>query len=112
MADEINIRSTEPEVTLPVRLDGLFYRLQVQWNTREGFWSLSISASDGRLLLGHQRITLLVDMLRSHVSEDIPPGALVAVDTSGQDIEPERDDLGNGRVKLVYLSSEEVARAS
>lgn len=112
MALEFTIVNEEPRVTLSARLDGTRYLLDLRWNTREEFWSLALFSDQNDIVMGHQRITLLVDMLRSHASADLPAGALVAVDTSGRDVEPGRYDLSNGRVKLVYLTAEEVANAS
>lgn len=112
MAEEITVLFTEAQGVIPVRLDGRPYRLDLRWNTRYEFWSIALLSSGGDPLMGHQRLTLLVDLLRSHTSTSLPPGALVAVDTSGRNNEPGREDLVNGRVKIVYLTEQEVADAS
>lgn len=92
-----------------VRLDGPEYTLKLQWNTRIGYWSLSLFTADGTPLFEGLRLVVGVNMLRQFVGENFPPGALVAVDTQGKDEDPGRFDLVDNRVQIVYLTAEDVA---
>jgi hypothetical protein len=112
MALEYAISSEEPRLTFSVRWDDARYTVDLRWNTRAEFWSMALLSDTNDLVMGHQRVTLRVDMLRSHVDESLPPGAIVWVDTDGSGTEPGRYDLSNGRVKLIYLTEQEVSDAS
>lgn len=112
MADVIPIRSDRAEDDgIRVRLDGVFYRFRLAWNTRFEYWSIGIRDDSGTPLLDGLRITLGVNMLRQFVGAMYPPGWLVAVDTSGSSTPPGRYDLYNRRVQLVYLPAAEVPDA-
>lgn len=110
MAVYLPITSTAAWIPdLRVLLDGTFYRFDFSWNETEGYWAVTLSQDDASPLFQGLRLTLGVNMLRQFVDEAFPPGALVLVDTSGQGIEPGRDDLSNGRVRVVYRTAAEVA---
>jgi len=111
MAQIIQFPSKKAADELRVRIDGRFFRIGVQWNTRLGFWTRSFWRDDGVALWLGLRFTIGVNWLRSMVGPDYPTGALVAVDTTGKWEAPGRLDLVNGRVQLVHLTAEEVASA-
>jgi hypothetical protein len=112
MAKVLPIRTDDPEDDgLRVRLDGVFYRFRLAWNTRGEYWTISMRDDTGASLIDGLRITLGVNMLRQFRGSMYPPGRLVAVDTSGSSTDPGRHDLYNRRVQIVYLTAAEVADA-
>jgi hypothetical protein len=89
-------------------LEGVTYYFDFQWNFREEAWFMSILDADLDPILSGRRIVLNFPLLRL-VDERRPPGQILALaETGGED--PGYDELGS-RVKLYYLTAEEVAEA-
>lgn len=93
-----------PHYSFRVSLDGGEYTLELHWNGRLEAWFLDITDVDGTVLESGIRVVVGWPLLARAVNEDMPPGQLVAVDTSGQDAEATLNDLG-GRVQLVYTEA-------
>lgn len=88
-----------------VSLDGSTYALRVQWNQREGRWSLDVSDSSGTpivmgiaLVTGWSLLSLVTDARK-------PPGDLVVRRMDGGSGEPGLDELG-AVVDLLYYEAE------
>jgi len=92
----IPLRSGEPSQALTVLLDGVRFRLVLDWNGRIGRWVLGLSHADsGRLLFGGRVLAARSDLLRLYrFSDDCPRGSLVLVDASGAEREPDLTSLG------------------
>lgn len=112
MSDTIAVTDKRAELRIRKRLEGVPYVLHLQWNTRELAWTHGLALDDGTVLWDGAAVRVGHDLWRQHVGATRPPGALVAVDTTGRDLDPGRDDLWNGRVQLVYLTAAEVAAAA
>jgi hypothetical protein len=100
---------------LPARSDAAFYdfevdlderafTIEIRWNARAGGWFLSLYDSAGVPLSMGRRIVLGANLLGHGVDPALPPGTLLAVDTTTQDSDPGRDDLGS-RVLLAYVEA-------
>jgi hypothetical protein len=107
MSQTIPLRSDLQHYDMQVTLDGVIYTLELRWNRREGFWYMSLLLEDGtplvlslKLVLDHPLGCRCRDARR-------PPGALIAVDTSTQHLDPGLSDLGS-RVLLVYFEKVEL----
>jgi hypothetical protein len=87
-------------------LEGRTYSFEFIWNDRSGAWFLTIRDTDGNDLAAGRRVVLGANLLGRSSNAALPPGVLLAVDTSRTDTEAGRDDLG-ARVKIVYIESEE-----
>ncbi len=98
------VDASAPHYDVQVVLEGATYLLELRWNERSTAWSLSISDVAGKLLVAGRRVVLGANLLGRSADARLPPGILVAVDSSGTDQEAGRDDLG-GRVQLVYIES-------
>lgn len=117
MADILNPTWDKPAGFVRRPLDGKPYRILYAYNTREAYWTIGISLDDGTELLRGIALRVGQGLLRkfakliasTKVDEQLPPGEIVAIDTSGQDLDPGRDDLRNGRVQVVYLTKAECA---
>lgn len=85
-------------------LDGDVYSLDIAWNIRGEFWSMTISDSTGNPILAGIKLVGGVDLLQQYVMDNRPPGELNIIDTSGLSANPGRDDLGD-RFILEYTEA-------
>jgi hypothetical protein len=103
----IPLRSDLPYFDLEVELDGVTYGLELRWNTRAEGWFLTIFNPETEEVI-RAGIRVVCDFpLRSYEADRLPPGALVAVDTSGEATDPGYGDLGD-RVQLLYFTAAEL----
>lgn len=102
MIVEIPIRSDLDWYSLTAALDGADYRLAIWWNTRDERWYLSVSESDGTLIVAGVPMVVDYPLLDRFAHEDLPTGVLMALDTSGEGAEAGQEDLGD-RVRLIYV---------
>lgn len=114
------------------KLDGVEYRIQVQWIPESptiprfdesnppppleldepGEWSLTLAQGDGTVLIAGQVLRHGVNVCAGYRGDDRFPGRglgrLLVWDQSGQGRDPGRDDLDPGSpVQLVYLGPDE-----
>ena len=86
-----------------VELEGRAYRLDFRWNTRTEQWVIDVFDGGGASLVTGVRGVINVPLLQKYgLREDLPPGELFLLDSTGQDLEATLNDLGS-RVELVYL---------
>lgn len=90
-----------PDQRLSVQIDELTFTLDLLWNSRVEKWSMSMSDGDGAIFSGHA-LSLDYPVLQAYNDRRSPPGELLLVDTSDQQLEPGLDDLGE-RVLLLYV---------
>jgi hypothetical protein len=96
-----------PFYDFTVALEGRSYAFEIRWNARAGEagqWFITTRDADGVILVAGRAIVLAANLLGAGVSEALPPGTLLAVDTSSADTDPLFDDLGD-RVLLAYVES-------
>lgn len=88
-------------------LDGQNYTLEFEWNRREEAWYMAMLTDQEEPIL--YDIKLVVDFPLGRREQDprMPPGLLLAVDTSGEQLSPAIDDLGT-RVILVYIEESDL----
>lgn len=99
---------TVPHYTQRTVLDGTQYQLEFLFNERDNAWYLSILSEEGDDIAMGLKLVADWPLLRRTQREDAPPGELIALDTTGDGIDPGFDELG-GRVVLFYLDAAEVA---
>lgn len=105
MADlELLTRKDLPAYFYVVTLEGAQYRLDFRYNERMGKWFLKISDPTGVELMGAVPITASCPLFNRFRRANLPPGTLVAFDSSGKNQDPGRFDLGD-RVRLIYQES-------
>lgn len=97
----IPIALADPSFVQETALDGRTYRLLFRWNSREGFWYLTLSDLDDVPIAASLKLVPGAALLR-HVTDfdRRPPGELFMVGTPG------RDTLGTEAV-LTYLDAAE-----
>ena len=111
MALRIGTLTDRLDYVTHVLLEGSEYSFHFRWNDRAEHWTLDILADDetpllcGRLIrIGHPLLSQWKHLTR------LPPGELIAIDNSKRWDPPGRNELGD-RVKLIYLTSEELSAA-
>ncbi len=91
-----------------VPLEGVEYVLDYYWSTRETKWYLAIYNQDNTLLAGWMALNVGVRPLRRfRAQSNIPPGMMIVVDTTGQDLEIQSPDELGARVVLAYITSDD-----
>lgn len=109
----IPLRNDLPSFDLEVVLEGVTYNFFFYWNTREKSWYFNLNTETGDPIITSVRVVLDLPLGRRTANPLRPPGALFAVDTSDQRLDPSWDpelqigDLGD-RVQLMYIESTEM----
>ena len=96
---------TSPRFGFTTELDGVTYGLSFRWNQRVGGWYFDLLDGEGEALLSGLRLAINVAFLarfRAAGRPNLPPGELLALDTSQADEDAAFGDLGQ-RVLLYYL---------
>jgi hypothetical protein len=106
----IPLRVDFPEYDLQVVLDDVTYSLSFRWNGREEAWYMDVRTELEVDIWNGIKIVVGPKLGKRCVDVRFPPGALVAVDTTGSDVGPGLEDLG-GRVQLLYYNEVELAEA-
>lgn len=95
------IDAAAPHYTVDVPLAGTLYRFTVHWNDRGGFWTIDVSLTDDTPIVSSIKIVADWELWGQFPDARLPAGYLMAVDLSGQSLDPAYDDLGS-RVILVF----------
>lgn len=107
MSVTLPLRSDLPHYTFQVELDGASYEFEIRWNDMAAGWIMSIFTSDSQPIVTGLRLVVDWSLAGRYADARLPPGKLIAQDTSGAHADPTRDDLGS-RVILLYFSEAEV----
>jgi len=108
MSLQIPTSQTLPFYSETVLLEGTSYNLFFKWNVRDSAWYMSIQTSNQVDIVDGIKIVCDWGLLRRYRSLAVPPGEIVAVDTTGAGIDPGLNDLGT-RVILTYVTSPELS---
>jgi len=85
-------------------LEGAFYRLLFKYNVRDSSWYFDIANDAGVAQVRGRRVVLGTDILAAWKTyKEVPQGVLSIVDTTGLNVEPTKDTLGDA-VKLEYVT--------
>jgi hypothetical protein len=93
-----------PHFDFSSTLEGKLLTFEFRWNERSGAWFLSLFDDTGAPIFSGRRVVLGADLLGRSADSRLPPGMLIAYDTSGANLEAGRNDLG-GRVKILYVEA-------
>ncbi len=96
----------DPNVHQRTALGGVEYELWWRWNARVGAWYLTVSDSEGKVLIAGRRVNVNLDILGRSRNDADPPGMIWVLDTAEVPKEPGFRDL-NTRVVLVYLAPQD-----
>ena len=104
---DISAGSARPHVIQKFVLDGKLYQLRLDWSQREEKWYMSLYDSADQLLQGRVKVVADFPLTRNCNSDGRPLGALFAIDTSGQGLDPHLRDFETGRVQFWYREASE-----
>jgi hypothetical protein len=110
---QIDTNTAATFFTQIVQLEGVEYLFQFLWSDREACWYLNLSDQDENLLCAGIRIVIGWPLLR-RCQWDLrtPPGLLMCVDMTGQNVEiATATDLGT-RVLMFYTTSDDPSLAA
>ena len=107
MSQVIPIEPGSAFFDLQVELDGELYTLEFRWNVRLGAWFMAVLDAPGENILYAGARLVCNWPLFAYRADRKPPGALVALDTTGECVDPALEDLGV-RVQLVYYTAAEL----
>lgn len=97
-----------PFYAFGVALEGVSYNFTFKWNTRGSLWTFDVADGAGVALVSGRRVVVGLPLLARFKDPRLPPGQLVAFDTTGAGVDPGLADLGT-RVTIVYWTAAEVA---
>jgi len=99
---EIPTRKDLPVYNYTVVLDGVNYLLRYTWNDRMSKWFINVSDAGGTILINNVPLIANWPIIDRFRVSGQPPGSLLVFDTSLQNLDPARFDLGD-RVRMFYL---------
>ncbi len=102
------IRNDLAAYTFQIDLEGTIYTFTFRYNERMDRWLMDIAdANEETIITGIVVLTewLLIDRFKD---DRLPPGNFLAIDESGEQKYPGREDFGQD-VKLFYVESEGAA---
>ena len=89
------------------QLEGVEYLFRFLWSDRESAWYMDLSDQDQDPIAQFVRITVGWPLLRRFRDPRLPPGMLIAIDTTGDNEDVAvPSDLG-ARVLLFYVTSDD-----
>jgi hypothetical protein len=98
-------RTDLPHYEVSVELEGTTYVFEFRWNARASGWFMTIKTQAEEVLVTGRRVVLNSPLLRQYKNRlGLPPGNLLAVDTTGANQEAGLKDLGS-RVLLLYFEA-------
>jgi hypothetical protein len=103
----IPLRTDLPAYTMSVELDGQTYVLQFLWNFEALGWFVSLFDAAGVAIFEGQRFVVDQPLGKRIRDARMPPGVLMAYDTTGKRQDPGLEDLGT-RTTLLYLTAAEI----
>lgn len=112
MATLVIPTSADPFQTFKTRLDGVDYLISLAYNQREDRIYLSLADDEGTPIVSGLKVVANWPLLFRHrYNTAIPPGELMAIDTTSDKSPPSLGELGEGlRVQLTYFDAATMAR--
>lgn len=97
----IPTRTDLEDYEIEVELTAVSFLLRFTWNYREEFWFMTVSDADSNIVAAGIKIVISKPLLLEVPGTAKPDGNLIAIDTSGEDVEAGLNDLGE-RVLLMW----------
>lgn len=101
---ECPTRNDLPSYKYVISLDGTNFTLTFTYNIRMGKWFLNLGDSINTPIVSQVPIVSTWPLFDRFNEEGIPLGTLFAFDSSGQNLDPGRFDLGD-RVRMFYAEA-------
>ncbi len=98
-----------PHSRRSVQLEGVSYLIDLDWNERNEAWFVSVYLDDAgpTPIVQGFRVVIGSPVLRRVRTPPRPPGDILFIDTSGEDLDPGRDDVG-ARVQGLYYERADI----
>ena len=93
------------EILFGATLGGREFDMKLTWLPCQSFWEFEMFSAAGVPLLVGIKVTANIDMLQPYSDSRMPPGLLVAHDTTNKQQDPTRNDWQQ-RHRLVYVDPE------
>lgn len=103
---ELPTRRGLPAYRYRIELDGTTYVLDYVYNERMAKWLVQVEDEEGNVLVAHVPIIVNWPILARFADQAMPDGDIAAYDSSGENQNPGRFDLG-ARVRMVYREAED-----
>lgn len=101
---ECPTRNDLPSYNYVISLDSVNYMLDFKFNSRMQKWFISLSDQFSNQIIAPVPIVSTWGLFDRFVGNSVPAGTLFAFDSSGQNLDPGRYDLGD-RVRLFYAEA-------
>lgn len=98
---ECPTRNDLPSYNYVISLDGTNYGLSFTYNSRMGKWLLELTDAFQNSIIAPVPVVAMWPLFDRFVGNAIPPGRLFCYDSSGQNLDPSRYDLGD-RCRIYY----------
>lgn len=97
------LQSDELRFVKILELDGEEFKFYIDWNSREGFYYLTVKRLDNTTIRGLVGIKIVMNCILNQfvVEDNFPNGALFAINENDED--PNLDNL-----KLIFASEDEL----
>lgn len=96
-----------PHQAFPVELDGATYKIEALWSDRDEAWSISLLTAEEAPIVVGRKLVLGLPLFQRFKDARLPPGRLMAIDSTADRREAGLSDLGR-RVQLCYFDASEV----
>lgn len=108
MAVNLPLRNDAALFSFDCQLDGTTYLFAFRWNERDAQWLFDLSDVDRVPIVSGVAVVVDFPLGARCADARMPPGMLVAVDTTGAHADPGETDLG-ARTVIVYTTAAELA---
>jgi hypothetical protein len=107
MAAIVLQNTDDPFQTFVSNFDGIKYTITLSYNQREERWYLSIADDEGVPILSGLKLQANWPLLWRHrYNTRVPPGEIIAINTTSDRSPPTLNDLGEGkRCELTYIEA-------
>lgn len=107
MAVTLPLRSDLPHFDVQVTLDELTYTLEFRWNGRDSAWYMDVRDENGEPIQNGVKVVVDMPLGKRTRNQDFPKGYFFAVDSSGEQLDPGLEDLGD-RVQIYYFEESDL----
>lgn len=92
-----------PWYSMTVTLDGQSYGLEMAYNNRADRWALTLSNASQEAIVSNLPVLIDRPLFAPYKHLDVPPGAMVCIDTTGNQAQPTMGSFLRTHV-MYYLS--------
>lgn len=102
----IPTRSDLSSYRFQVTIESVIYIFEFRWNTQFEFWTFDIYDFGSVPLITGVKLIVNYPLTKRYAKEELPPGELIAIDSTSTLDRVGRNDLGD-KVQLIYMTEAE-----